>query len=94
MESLSGSLCVCLVPPAPVRPVKVLKVWPESAPEQLSLLPLLSCAEPGGQVSISSISSKGTWCSSGGDGLVNECVAPCYKLLSVNSTTHCITLCL
>lgn len=32
------------------QPVKVLKVWPELDPEQLFLLPLLSCGGPGGQV--------------------------------------------
>lgn len=30
--------------------VKVLKAWPELAPEQHYHLPLLSCEEPGGQV--------------------------------------------
>lgn len=30
--------------------VKVLKAWPELAPEQRFHLPLLSCEEPGGQV--------------------------------------------
>lgn len=35
---------------APVRPVKVSKVWPESAPEQRSRSPSPSCGGPGGQV--------------------------------------------
>lgn len=51
-----------------VRPVKALKVWPELVPEQLSLLPLLSCDGPGGQVRMPLDSeSGGVWCPSGGD---------------------------
>lgn len=58
MHTLTHACCVnpcvlCFVFSALVRPVKVLKVWPELAPGQLSLLPLLSCVGPGGQVRVS-----------------------------------------
>lgn len=46
----------------------MLKVWPELVPEQLSLLPLLSCGGPGGQVRMPlGAESGGVWCPSGGD---------------------------
>lgn len=51
-----------------VQPVKVLKVWPELVPEQLSLLPSLSCGGPGGQVRIHlDAESEDVLCPSGGD---------------------------
>ena len=68
LNTLTCILCQswCFVFLALVRPVKVLKVWPELAPGQLSPLPLLSCGGPGGQVRLSE-HCEDIMCPSGGD---------------------------
>lgn len=68
----------------------MLKVWPELAPGQLSLLPLLSCVGPGGQVRMSpDTDSEDVWCPSSGDdscchgngALLNRCELMCCTML-------------
>ncbi len=73
LNTLTNASCVnpCVfyfVFSALVQPVKALRVWPELAPGQLSLLPLLSCVGPGGQVRVSlDTDSENVLCPSGGD---------------------------
>lgn len=62
-----------------VQPVKGWKVWPESAPGQLFLLPLLSFAGHGDQVrsadseDILSFGAGDDRCCHGGASLLNSC---------------------
>lgn len=48
--AIFGKLCLFFILSALAQLVKVLKAWPELAPEPHYHLPLLSCEEPGGQV--------------------------------------------